>query len=152
MGEKQLGRSSTGACLIEAMQQPQCHYRISVKARVVRYGRLLVVKEGSDRWDLPGGGLEHGEDIGSGLRREVREELGVEVVSQTNQPQAILKCHDPLNEREVLALVYPVVLEHFRFRLQPPVAAAEFIDPAAAGPMEFEPYLRSAFAEICRLT
>ncbi len=48
-----------------------------------RAGRLLLVRRGADpgrgRWDLPGGFLDEGEDPEVGARREIREELGVEL-------------------------------------------------------------------------
>jgi 8-oxo-dGTP pyrophosphatase MutT (NUDIX family) len=31
------------------------------------------------RWELPGGGVHRGEDVAEGARREVREELGIDV-------------------------------------------------------------------------
>jgi ADP-ribose pyrophosphatase YjhB (NUDIX family) len=46
-------------------------------------GRLLLGRRGADpgrgRWDLPGGFLEEGEHPLDGLRREVREETGLEI-------------------------------------------------------------------------
>ena len=42
-------------------------------------GRILLVNPSyKARWDLPGGILEAGEDPITGLRREIREELGVD--------------------------------------------------------------------------
>ncbi|MFE2970157.1 NUDIX domain-containing protein [Streptomyces sp. NPDC059340] len=42
-------------------------------------GRILLVNPSyKERWDLPGGILEVGEDPVTGLRREIREELGIE--------------------------------------------------------------------------
>jgi nucleoside triphosphatase len=48
-------------------------------------GKLLLCKMDSERgvfpgeWGLPGGGIEPGEQMEDALRRELREELGVEV-------------------------------------------------------------------------
>lgn len=49
-------------------------------------GRVLLVKHKPERggfwqgkWICPGGELEVGEEIGEGIRREVREETGLEV-------------------------------------------------------------------------
>ena len=48
-------------------------------------GRVLLCRMAPDRgvfpgqWALPGGGVEPGERIEAALRREVREELGIEV-------------------------------------------------------------------------
>lgn len=55
-------------------------YRISLKC-LVRNDKdeVLVVKEaGRDYWDLPGGGMDHGEDIKSAIAREMKEEVNLE--------------------------------------------------------------------------
>ena len=61
--------------------------RIGVRAIIWRDGTLLAVRHKSqkdgdpkDFWCIPGGGLDPGESLEDGLRREVREELGVEIV------------------------------------------------------------------------
>lgn len=57
---------------------PNTFYRVAVKALIRNEeGKLLLVKEKSDKWDLPGGGLDHGEEPEDGIRRELREELGI---------------------------------------------------------------------------
>lgn len=55
-----------------------CLFRVSLKAVIINgNGEILLVKEnGRDRWDIPGGGIEHGESIKEGLARELMEELG----------------------------------------------------------------------------
>jgi ADP-ribose pyrophosphatase YjhB (NUDIX family) len=55
-------------------------YRISLKGFILNSeGKVLVVKEtGRDWWDLPGGGMDHGEDIKSALAREMKEEVNLE--------------------------------------------------------------------------
>ena len=46
-------------------------------------GRLLVVRRArppaADRWSLPGGRLEEDETLSAALRREVREETGLDI-------------------------------------------------------------------------
>ena len=41
--------------------------------------RLLLVRQVEDLWVLPGGGVEQGETILEGLRRELWEETGLEI-------------------------------------------------------------------------
>lgn len=54
-------------------------YRCIVKAVIKNEsGDVIVVKEGSDKWDLPGGGIEHGEPILAALRRELYEEISLQ--------------------------------------------------------------------------
>lgn len=52
-------------------------------AAIVRDGRALVtlraIEPEKGRWDVPGGFLSAGEEPIEGLRRELREELGIEV-------------------------------------------------------------------------
>lgn len=52
-------------------------FRISIKALVRRDdGCVLVVKEtGRTGWDLPGGGMDHGESIKNAIARELNEEV-----------------------------------------------------------------------------
>lgn len=58
---------------------PNTFYRVSVKALIRNEaGEVLVVKEHQEKWELPGGGLDHGESIHDGLKRELSEELGIE--------------------------------------------------------------------------
>jgi len=58
-------------------QYPECFYRVSVKGVVLdSSGKVLLVREQNGHWDLPGGGVEHGESTSAALRREIQEELG----------------------------------------------------------------------------
>lgn len=54
---------------------------LSVKAVVLHQGRVLLLVNERDEWDLPGGRPEAGEDHRAALAREVFEEtgLGVEI-------------------------------------------------------------------------
>lgn len=54
-------------------------YRVSMKGLVRNEnGEVLVVKEtGRDWWDLPGGGMDHGEDIKQAIAREMKEEVNL---------------------------------------------------------------------------
>ena len=49
--------------------------------------RVLLLREEDGNWELPGGGLEHGEDPKQGLAREVAEETGMTVDWMSDQPE-----------------------------------------------------------------
>jgi 8-oxo-dGTP diphosphatase len=56
---------------------------IGVGALIFRRGRILMAQRGKEplkgAWSLPGGALEIGESLDAAVRREVREETGLEV-------------------------------------------------------------------------
>lgn len=68
---------------------PKCgwiHYhnsRATASAVIVRDQKILLTQRAADpfrgKWDLPGGFLEERESPEEGLRREMREELGIEI-------------------------------------------------------------------------
>jgi 8-oxo-dGTP diphosphatase len=73
--------------------------RVAAYAVCVRDGQVLlarwVAKDGTRRWTLPGGGMDHGEDPYDTAVREVEEETG-----HTIEPTALLgvdsiRRHDP---------------------------------------------------------
>lgn len=59
------------------------HSRPAAGVFIERDGEVLLVRRGAEpaigRWDVPGGFLEEGEDPESGARREIREELSLEL-------------------------------------------------------------------------
>lgn len=71
------------------MDDTPCTYRISVKAAIKdNDGRILLLRERDGSWELPGGGLEHGEDAVAALAREIAEETGMTVEWMSEQPEA----------------------------------------------------------------
>lgn len=73
--------------------------RPSVYGVVLNEGRLLVgVAQSTQKYVLPGGGIEKGEAIDAALRREVWEETGVEVeVGAFLHFQTDLFYYDPMD-------------------------------------------------------
>ena len=67
-------------------------FRISLKALIRNEaGELLVVKEkGQMHWNLPGGGMDHGETYHEALARELREEIGF----SGEFVERLVGCHD----------------------------------------------------------
>jgi len=73
---------------------PNCFYRVSVKALVTdNDGRFLLQKEERGVWDLPGGGLDFGENPTEALKREVQEEIGLEVLHMDEHPSYFVTAH-----------------------------------------------------------
>lgn len=71
------------------MDNTPCTYRISVKALIRDdQDRILLLQEADGSWELPGGGLDHGEDAKTGLTREISEETGMTVDWMSDAPVA----------------------------------------------------------------
>lgn len=85
-------------------------YRVSLKCLIQNEaGEVLVVKErGRDWWDLPGGGMDHGEDIKAAIAREMKEEVNLngdfafQVIHVENP--ALLKMHNFWQLRLIFAI------------------------------------------------
>jgi 8-oxo-dGTP diphosphatase len=72
---------------------PNSFFRVTTKGLYVRDGKVLmchdfVVPE-RPTWELPGGGLDFGENIQDALRREINEEMGLEVTWIAEKPMHI---------------------------------------------------------------
>lgn len=69
---------------------PPCFYRVSVKSLILdEQNRFLLAKEPDGKWDIPGGGLEFGENPIIALRREILEELGLVLTILETKPMYI---------------------------------------------------------------
>ena len=78
------------------------HHSVSVAGIVVDdHGcALLIRRRDNHRWEPPGGVLELGETIRDGLRREVREETGLDI-----EPSALTGVYKNMT-RAIIALVF----------------------------------------------
>lgn len=94
----------------------QCYYRISVKGVVIdQDGRVLLTREPDGRWELLGGGLDHGEEPIAGLKREIAEETGLKVTSVSKAPKYFLTVPRLEHDTYVANVVYEIELENLDF-------------------------------------
>lgn len=89
-------------------------------------GRVLLVRHSyTDGWYLPGGGVARGESIIDGLRRELMEEVGIELLG----PPRLLGMYSSTLEGKSDHIGVFVVNEWRRApRSSPEVSATEFVD------------------------
>lgn len=103
----------------DSTRHPDFLFRVSLKAVIINHaGQVLVVKEaGRDWWDIPGGGLDHGESIKDALARELFEEVGYKGEFEYRT----ILIEDPrLNERHRLyqtRVTFLVIPENYNFHV-----------------------------------
>lgn len=92
-------------------------YRVSIKALIRdEQDKILLLHERKLGWELPGGGLDHGESIQEGLAREVKEELGVELQEFTDKPYAVwVEDLTEVHGVYALFLLYSVTVDSHNF-------------------------------------
>jgi len=106
-------------------------FRVSLKAVILNDdGHVLVVKEnGRDWWDIPGGGLEHGETIKKALARELFEEVSLQgdfdYVTILSEDPRYQKSHN-LYQMRVTFIVKP---KQFLFKTGKDADEIMFINP-----------------------
>ena len=89
---------------------------VGVGALLFRRGRILMAQRGKEPlkgwWSLPGGALETGELLADAVRREVREETGLEV-----EPLRIFEVFERILRDAVGAVEYHYVLVDYVCRV-----------------------------------
>lgn len=101
---------------MQSGKYPNTFYRVSVKALIKNdSGAILVVKEHQDKWELPGGGLDHGESIHDCLRRELKEELNItnDFIASFNKIETQYMSSRPDKELDFwkMSIYFDVVIE-----------------------------------------
>jgi 8-oxo-dGTP diphosphatase len=72
--------------------------RVAAYGLILRDGRILLTRLASrisadERWHLPGGGVDHGEDPRDALVREIREETGLD--AEVGETARVFSAHRP---------------------------------------------------------
>lgn len=90
-------------------------FPVSIKGVLLEAGRVVLLENERNEWELPGGRLEAGEDPATCLAREFAEELGVKVAVKTILDSWV---YEVLPARHVVIVTYGVArLEQAALRL-----------------------------------
>ena len=97
--------------------EPSKNYRVSIKGiEFDDAGRILLSKESNGMWELLGGGLHHGEEPKTCLRREVLEETGLKIKHISADPIHFVTSAGAIDPSKYFAFViYEIKLEHYNF-------------------------------------
>lgn len=124
-------------------------YPVSIKAVLAIGGKIPLLKNARQEWELPGGRLEPGEQPETALLREIAEELAIEAAD----PE-ILDCwlYTIAGKGEVLIVTYGCTALGSKPRVSAEHAELRLFDPGeiASLPMP-EGYKRSIRAWLDRL-
>lgn len=96
----------------------QCYYRVSIKGIVIdNDGKILLSREDNGKWEMLGGGLDHGEDPVRGLKREILEEAGLEVTYISPNPKYFVTTprFDTSDTTYIANVIYEIKLKNLDF-------------------------------------
>ena len=102
---------------METTPLPENFYRVSAKALITdkEWKFLLIKSPQSKCWDLPGGGIDFWEIPEECLRREIREEMRLEIIHFNPQPCYFYTARWLNSAFSVANIVYQVTLENLAF-------------------------------------
>lgn len=109
-------------------------YRVSAKGLILdETGRkFLVIREDNGWWELPGGGLDWGERVEDCLKREIKEEMGLEVIEIGSKPAYYLVGKN-IEDRWSLNLVFEIKVRDLNFTPSEECQEIRFIAPEEVG-------------------
>lgn len=97
----------------------ECYYRVSAKALIKNSEWKILLWKEKVYWDLPGGWVDHWEDIFDSIHREIIEETWVTVRSISPKPLDIFLCESSWiasPKRPLCIMLFEVILENLDFK------------------------------------
>lgn len=105
------------------------YYRISIKALILDETRtkFLLVQEDNGKWELPGGGLDWGEKPDEGIRREIKEEMGLHVTYVASQPSYLITTPRDSDGVWIANVLSETAVENLEFTPSDECIAVQFV-------------------------
>lgn len=92
---------------------PNTVYRVSIKALIEKDSKVLLIKENNWKWELPWWWLDHWENPQDGIKREIFEEMWLQVSSVENKPDYFFTWFE--NNKWKSNVLYKAELKNFNF-------------------------------------
>ncbi len=121
-------------------------YFVAVKLFLKKDGKLLILKDNFNDWDLPGGRIKPDEfevSLEKILERKIKEELGDAAVISVSRMPVVFMRHQRVEQTEgsptvrIFALGYEGELESGEIRLSPRHTEQVWVDPHDFKPEEY---------------
>lgn len=108
---------------------PNGYYRLSVKALILDESKtkFLLVQEDNGKWELPGGGLDWGGLPAVGLAREIKEEMGLEVMKVSPNPSYVTTAPRDSDGRWVVNVLFETTVYDLNFTPSEECVAIAFV-------------------------
>lgn len=109
---------------------PECFYRVSVKALVLNEtkDKFLICEEVDGVHALPGGGLDWGVSPEEDLKREIKEEMGIEVTAVAENPTYFFTDYNQKGGFWLVNVLYEAKLKNLDFVPSDECISVKFVD------------------------
>lgn len=133
-----------------------CRYRISAKA-ILRnpewkfalcMKEMMVNVELHKKWDIPWGGIDHGEHPLNTIKREIKEEMGLTVTKIHPNPKYFFIWESSCGNVPLGLVFYETEVEHFDYTETEECRELRFFTLQEALEEDLYPAVRSVFEEV----
>jgi 8-oxo-dGTP pyrophosphatase MutT (NUDIX family) len=112
---------------------------------------MLVDGKIQSRWDIPGGGIDHGEDVFQTLKREILEETGLKVLSIEPRPKYFFVGESTCRNIPLALVCYEVAVEDFDYTPTDECREMQFFSLDEALEVDIYPAIRTSLEEAKRV-